>query len=304
MYKQDFTDFVGNTPLVKLRKIVPKGASDVYLKLEEFNPGGSIKTRVALQMIFDAEKKGRLHPFTNQTIIEPTGGNTGIGLSIIAAIRGYKIILVVPDNFSKEKMATLRVYGATVIESDHTKGNDSHITKTKEIIIEHPDYIWLDQFSNPSNPLAHYLGTGKEIIERLEKVDCFVAGVGSGGTLTGVGRCLKERNKETLVVAVQPKGCDVLKGKAVPHKILALAIGVLPTIFDVNIVDRVISVEFDDVISCLKTLARKEGLFLGLSSGANIFASLEMAKELGEQKTVVTVSPDSGRSYLDAFREP
>jgi cysteine synthase A len=300
---KNILDFIGNTPLVKLQKIVPEGSADVYVKLEEFNPGGSIKTRVAYSMVSEAEKSGLLKPHSGQTIIEPTGGNTGMGLAIVSAIRGYHAVFVVPDNFSQEKIKLLRIYGAEVILSDSTTGNDSHIRKAKEVVSANPHYIMLDQFSNLANPKAHYLGTGLEITGAVQNIDCFVAGIGSGGTLSGIGKEIKEKSPKTLIVGVQPKGCDTLKGKAVPHKILALALGVLPKVLNVELIDKMISVDFDDVMPCLKNLATQEGLLLGISSGANILAAIEMAKEMGEGKTVVTVAPDSGRSYINAFTD-
>lgn len=299
---ESILDLMGDTPIVKLQKIVPKDAASVYLKLEEFNPGGSIKARIAFRMIIDAEEKKILKPNSGQTIIEPTGGNTGVGLAMVGAVRGYNVILVVPDNYSREKIEILKVYGAKVILSDSKKGNDSHIEKVKAIVKEqHPEYIWLNQFANMSNPKAHYETTGKEIIEALEKVDCFVAGVGTGGTITGVGKVIKEKFPDALIVGVQPMGCDILNGKATPHRIQGLAIGMLPPVLDVNIVHNVLSIEFDEAVEYMKLLAREEGLLVGISSGANVCATIKMAKELGEGKTVVTIAPDSGRSYLEVF---
>ena len=298
-------DYIGNTPIVKLQKVVPEGAADLYIKLEEFNPGGSVKARVAFQMIVDAEKNGILKPNLGQTIIEPTGGNTGIGLAMMGAIRGYKVILVIPDNYireSKEKTKILRAYGAEIIWSNSKKGNDSHIEMVKEIIKERMDYIWLNQFANVSNPNTHSETTGKEILEVLKKVDCFVAGIGSGGTITGVGRKIKEKFSNALVVGVQPVGCDVLKGEAVEHKIQGLAIGRLPSVLDVEIVDKVLSIEYEEAVKYMKRLASEEGLLVGLSSGANVCAAIKIAEKLGAGKTVVTISPDGGRSYLEVFK--
>ena len=296
-------DFMGNTPIVKLQKIIDKFGSEIYVKLEEFNPGGSVKSRIALQMIIDAEKKGLLKPNSNQTIIEPTGGNTGIGLAMVGSIRGYNIILVVPDNYSMEKINILKAYGAEVVLSDSKKGNFSHIEKKDDLMYEHPEYICLNQFINPSNRKTHYENTGREILEALEEVDCFIAGIGTGGTITGVGRKIKEKFPGSIICGVQPVGCDVLKGKAVTHKIQGLSIGILPDVLDKNIVDRVISVEYKEAVHCMKRLAKKEGLLLGISSGANIYAAMKIAKELGEGKKVVTVAPDSGRSYMEVFDE-
>lgn len=294
-------DYVGNTPIVKLQKIIPEDYADVYVKLEEFNPGGSIKSRVAFRMVLDAERVGILVPYSGQTIIEPTGGNTGIGLAIASAIRGYKLLLVIPDNYSRDKIRILQAYGAEVILSDSKTGNSSHIEKTKEIIREYPEYVWLDQLSNRNNPLAHHEATAKEILDFLPKIDCFTAGIGSGGTITGIGKKVKEKFPEALVVGVQPEGCNVLEGKAIFHRIQGMAIGFLAPVLDRSVVDRVLSVEYEDAVKCMKDLARKEGLLVGISSGANVYSAIVLAKNLGKGKTVVTVAPDSGRSYLEAF---
>jgi len=291
-------DFVGNTPIVKIQKICPNDAGDIYVKLEDFNPGGSIKTRIALSMIIDAEKKGILKPNSGQTIIEPTGGNTGIGLSIIGAIRGYNVVLVVPDNYSKNKMKISEAYGARVILSDSRTGNNSHIKLVEKILSQNDDYIYLDQFSNLSNPLAHYEITGQEIVQSLDCVDSFVAGIGSGGTIMGIGKAIKEKFADAIIVGVQPKGCDVLKGKAIPHSIEGLAVGIMPKFLDSNVINKVISVDFPDVVAVKEDLAKKEGLFLGLSSSANICGALNMAKELGKGSKIVTIAPDGGRNYL------
>jgi cysteine synthase A len=296
-------EFMGGTPIVKLHKSLPSNIGNVYVKLEEFNPGGSIKSRIAYQMVKQAEERGILFPNSGQTIIEPTGGNTGIGLALVGAIRGYKIVLVIPDNFSKEKIKTLKAYGAKVILSDSRGGNNSHIKLVEEIVKSNPDYVYLNQFTNPANPMVHYEKTAIEIIESIEKVDCFVAGIGSGGTITGVGRRIKEHFPKSLIVGVQPKGCDVLKGKAIPHKIIALALGMLPEVLDVNIVDRMISVTYEESKRYMIKLAKNEGLLVGISSGANICGAIEMAKELGEESNIITVAPDSGRSYMEVFDE-
>lgn len=296
---KNLLDFMGNTPIVKLQKISP--TSNIYIKLEEFNPGGSIKSRIALKMIDDLEEKGILKPNTNQTIIEATGGNTGIGLAIIGAIRGYKIVLVVPDNYSKDKIKILKAYGAEIHLSDSTKGNFSHIDLMDKLIYENPEYICPGQFVNISNPNAHYENTGREILDKLEKVDCFVAGIGTGGTITGVGRKIKEKFSDAIIVGVQPAGCNVLEGEAILHGIQGIAIGILPPILNVGIVDKVISVKDEEAIYYMKWLAKKEGLFVGISSGANVCAAIQIAKEIGEDKTVVTIAPDSGRSYLDVL---
>jgi cysteine synthase len=296
-------DYMGNTPLVKLQRLDTNKFASVYIKLEEFNPGGSIKSRVALEMITVAEEKGILQPGSGQILLEATGGNTGIGLAIAAGIKGYKTVFVVPDNFSQEKIQVLKIYGAEVVLSDSRIGNDSHVRLARELLRTHPDYIMLDQFANPSNPYAHYANTAKEILNELPQIDAFVAGVGSGGTISGIGAKIKESFPNAMVVAVQPDGCDVVRGIAVPHKITAIALGILPEIFNVKIVDQAISVSFQDVVACLKNLVAREGLFVGLSSAANILAASRLAEQLGPGKIIVTVAPDSGRSYIDKIME-
>lgn len=290
------TSLIGNTPCVLLP--IPSYKSKIYIKLEEFNWGGSIKSRIGYQMIRDAEEEGRIdinNP-ANNIIIEGTGGNTGIGIAQYCAQKGYKCILVVPDNYSKVRVKVLKELGAEVFLSDHTRGNCSHLEMVESILEKHPEYIHLNQINNPSNPKAHYLGTGKEIISQVEGITHFVAGVGSGGTLSGVGRALKEKNPEVNVYAVQPKGCDILNGYAIPHKIQGLAIGRIPSVFDRALVDSVISIDEDETVKYQSVLSKTTGLYLGFSSIANILACLEKARE--EDGIYVTVAPDGGRNYL------
>jgi len=297
----DILEFMGRTPSVVLKRIVPTSAARVYVKLEKYNPGGSLKARVALQMVLEAEKKGILRPDSGQTILEPTGGNTGIGLAIVGAIRGYRVILVIPDNYSEEKQKVLRAYGAEVVLSDSTTGNDSHVAKAREILTKNPGFVWLDQLSNTANPMAHYQNTAAEILASISSIDCFVAGIGSGGTITGIGRRIREAFPQARVIAVQPEGCDVLSGRAIQHQIQGFAIGRIPPILDVNIPDSVFSVTFDQARATMIRLAEKEGLLLGISSGANVYAAIAVSQELDPTKTVVTIAPDGGRSYLDLF---
>jgi len=291
-------DLIGNTPIIKLQKIIPPNSGSVYVKLEDFNLGNSIKSRIALQMIIDAEKQGLLKPNSGQTLIEPTGGNTGIGLAILGILRGYNVILVMPDNYSEEKVNILRAYGAKVILSDSKQGNDSHIKKVSELCKEYPEYVWLNQFSNPSNPKAHYLHTGQEIIDQFEQIDCFVAGIGSGGTITGIGKKIKEKFPGVRIVGVQPKGCDVMNGFAIPNKIEGLAVGMVPQVFDRSVITNVIEVTEEQAIECMNKVAKKEGILVGVSSGANIYGAIEIAKQMGPEKTIVTIAPDSGRNYI------
>lgn len=296
--RSEVTDYLGNTPIVSLQNVASREAGQVFVKLEEFNPGGSIKARVAVEMVLKAERDGILSHSSRQTIVEATGGNTGIGLAIAGILRGYKVLLVVPDNYSEERVALLRMYGAEVLRSDHQKGNDSHIQKVRELVQSRPDIVWLDQFTNEANPHAHYVGTGAEILAQVPRVDCFVCAIGSGGTITGTGRRIKEVYPHAMVVGVQPAGCDLLKGKFVPHRIQAIAVGVKPKILDETVIDDMISVTYEDAVTTIRSLAATEGIFCGLSSGANIYGALQMASRMGKRSVIVTVAPDSGRSYL------
>jgi len=304
MILNDITEFIGHTPIVYLKK-KDSSCANVYLKLEEFNPGGSIKSRVAYNMIIEAEKKEILVPGTDQTIIEPTGGNTGLGLSMVGAVRGYTVILVIPDNYSMEKIKILEAYGAKVILSDHTTGNDSHVRQTENIIKEHPEYIWLDQLKNQANPNAHYHGTGDEIvkdfIQNEMEIHAFVAGMGSGGSITGIGSKIRNVFKNSSNYLVQPKGYDLFSEKFIHHDIQGWGIGMMPPVFKEEVVNHVIEVSYEEAISKQKKIAKEEGLLIGISSGANIVAAQKVAAELGKGKNVVTIAPDSGISYLDVF---
>lgn len=283
---------IGNTPCVQLP------GTSIYVKLEEYNWGGSIKSRVGYQMMIDAEEDGRidtLHPEKN-TIIEGTGGNTGIGIAQVCALRGYHCILVVPDNYSKVRVEVLRRLGAEVILSDHRRGNCSHFELVDQLLIAHPEYIPMYQLSNPSNVKAHYIGTGPELLKQVPDLTHFIAGVGSGGTLTGTGCYLKEQKPSVKVIAVQPEGCNVLKGIAFPHKIEGIAIGRVPEILDQSLIDDVISVSDDEVIMRQDAIAKRFGLFLGYSSIANIIAAEKLSGET--EGVFATVAPDSGRNYL------
>lgn len=288
-------DYIGNTPLIKLRYL-PEDHGEVYVKLESFNPGGSIKTRVAAKMIEKAERDGRLKP--GDTIIEATGGNTGLGLAIVSNIKGYRLITVVPDNYSEKRINTLKAYGAQVILSDHTQGNDSHIRLVQRLVEEHRDYVWVDQFHNPSSVEAHYTGTAVEIRDQIHP-DAFVACVGSAGTFQGIGRFLKDNNPETLLYAVQPEGCDLKNGMAVEHEIEGVSLGIIPPLLDYDLITGYLDVKLWEVRNTLMDLAKKEGIFLGMSSGANILGAIRVAGILGRGKIVCTVAPDGGSDYLD-----
>lgn len=290
-------NLVGNTPIIKLENPFGKQYGQVFVKLEEFNPGGSHKSRIALQMVEDAEISGKLNK--GSVILEATGGNTGIGLCLAASIKGYRTLLIVPDTYSQQKIKLLRSYGAEVILADHKFGNDCHIKKAKELSKENPQYIWVDQLSNESNPKAHYYGTGKEIFNQMQgEIDYFVAGMGSGGTMTGVARRLKERIPNVKTVAVQPNGCDFRKGVYVPHKIQGLAVGRVGAFVDFTLIDEYANVEYEEVMEMRKWLITHQGLSLGISAGANILVALKISKRVDCYTKIVTVAPDNGTSYL------
>jgi cysteine synthase A len=287
--------YIGQTPLIKLHIGEPDWA-DIFVKIEHFNAGGSIKSRIAKEMIEEAEKKGLLH--RGITIIEPTGGNTGIGLAIMSIIRGYNFIAVVPDNFSRERINLLRYYNTDVKLSDSSTGNDSHIIAAKKLLNNDPSLICLDQFTNQACITAHYNGTAKEILEYITP-DAFVVCVGSSGTFTGVSSRLKEVSPSTKCFVAQPSGCDIMNGKAIPHKIQGVSLGIKPPLLDYSLMDGIIDVEYQDVRDILRILTKTNGLFLGLSSGANIVAACSLAKQLGAGKVICTVAPDGGQYYVD-----
>lgn len=291
-------NYIGNTPLVKLNLWSGQDIADIYVKLESFNPGNSIKTRVAYRMIQEAEMQGKLNK--DKILIEATGGNTGMGIAIISLIRGYKFIAVVPNNYSQARIDLLKIHGAEVILSDSSLGNDSHITLLKRKLLENNQYFNLDQFKNEASIRAHYYGTANEIIEKIYP-DVFVSCVGSGGTFNGIGKRLSEQNKKIKLFVVQPEGCDIYSGKSIPHKIQGVSLGIKPDLMDYSLVSDVISVSENEVREMLQTLLKKEALFLGASSGANIVAAYKIAKKIGKGKIVCTVAPDSGQYYLNDF---
>lgn len=275
----------------------PQGGQ-IFAKVEFFNPGGSIKDRICLSMINAAEAAGKIKP--GATLVEPTSGNTGIGLALVAAVRGYKLILVMPESMSMERASLLSSYGAQLVLTPAWEGMRGSIKEAQNIIEQNPDYFMPDQFSNPANPEVHRKTTGPEILEAFDDtVDAFVAAVGTGGTITGVGEILKGRNPNTLIVAVEPSASPVLSGgEAGPHKIQGIGAGFVPKILNREIIDRVITVTDDDAYKTAKLLARQEGLMVGISSGANVLAAQQIAKELGKDKKIVTILPDTGERYI------
>ncbi len=293
----DVTQGIGNTPLVLLNKFTSNTSAAVYAKVEFFNPGGSIKDRICLAMIDAAERDGKIGP--NTTLVEPTSGNTGIGLALVCAIRGYKLTLVMPESMSMERASLLSSYGAQLVLTPAWEGMRGAV-KEAESLCQNPDTIMLNQFANPANPEVHRQTTGPEILAALNgKVDAFVVAVGTGGTLTGVGEVLKAHNPNTLIVAVEPSASPVLSGgEPGPHKIQGIGAGFVPTILNRAIIDRIITVADDDAYKTAKQLARQEGLLVGISSGANALAARIIAEELGPGKNVVTVLPDTGERYI------
>ncbi len=298
---EKITDLIGKTPLLKLTNYIKDknlGAA-IYGKLEYFNPAGSVKDRIAKAMIDDAEAKGLLKP--DSVIIEPTSGNTGIGLSAVAAARGYKIILTMPETMSVERRNLLKAYGAELVLTDGAQGMKGAIAKAQELAEATPHSFIPGQFTNPANPEIHRKTTGPEIWEDTDgKVDIFVAGVGTGGTITGVGEYLRSRNPDVKIVAVEPAGSPVLsKGTAGPHKIQGIGAGFVPDTLNTAVYDEIIAVENDDAFETGRALARKEGLLVGISSGAAVFAATELAKRPENKgKTIVALLPDTGERYL------
>lgn len=295
------TDLIGGTPLLKLTNYIAEkelGAT-ILAKLEYFNPAGSVKDRIAKAMIDDAEAKGILKP--DSVIIEPTSGNTGIGLAAVAASRGYRIILTMPETMSVERRNLLKAYGARLVLTEGAKGMKGAIAKAEELAAETPDSFIPSQFTNMANPAVHSSTTGPEIWEDTDgKVDIFVAGVGTGGTISGVGEYLKSRNPDVKVVAVEPAGSPVLsKGTAGPHKIQGIGAGFVPGTLNTEIYDEVIAVENEDAFETGRTLAIREGLLVGISSGASVFAATELAKRPENKgKIIVALLPDTGERYL------
>ena len=288
---------IGRTPVVQLTRIVEPGMADVFVKLEGMQPAGSIKDRTALGMIVDAEKRGVLHP--GDTIVEPTSGNTGIGLAQVAAARGYKLILCLPSSMSDERKRTLLAFGARLVLTDPERRMLAAIEEAERISAE--TGAWMpNQFANPANPRVHYETTGPEIWTQMDRrIDAFVYGSGTGGTISGVGRFLKEQRKDTLVVAVEPARSPVLSGgERGQHQFQGMGPGFVPPNFDRTVVDRVMQAWEETAFPNARRLAREEGLFVGMSSGAIVWAALELARELGPGHRVACISPDSGARYL------
>ena len=297
-YLSKITEGIGKTPLVRLNRLSDEGGATIFGKVEFANPGGSVKDRICLNMIDEAERTGTLQP--GGTIVEPTSGNTGIGLALIAAVRGYKLILVMPESMSLERASLLSSYGAQLILTPAWEGMQGSIREAENIIAQNPEYFMPDQFSNPANPAIHRATTAIEIWDAMDgKIDAFVAAVGTGGTITGCGEVMKERAPDTKIVAVEPAGSPVLSGGAPgPHKIQGIGAGFVPTVLNRSIIDDIIRVTDDQAYQTTKLLAKKEGLLVGISAGANVFAAQQVAKDLRPDQHVVTVLCDTGERYL------
>ena len=290
-------ELIGNTPSVRLNRIVSQEHAVVWGKLELLNPGGSVKDRICLSMIEDAEASGNLKP--GATIIEPTSGNTGIGLALVSAIKGYNLKLTMPDTMSEERRSLLVAYGADLILTEDSKGMHSAVAKAEELLLEDPEAFMPQQFSNPANPDAHRRTTAEEILRDFEKIDVFVAGVGTGGTITGIGEILRDRMPGIRIIAVEPLSSAVLSGEEPGfHQIQGIGAGFIPEILDDEIYDEVIKVSDDEAMDYTRRLARDEGILAGISSGANACAAARVASTLKPEQTVLTMFCDTGERYL------
>ena len=290
-------ELVGQTPIVKLNRLVDENSAEVYLKLEYFNPGSSVKDRIALAMIEAAEEKGLIKPGVD-TIIEPTSGNTGIGLAMIAAAKGYNAVFVMPETMSLERRNLLRAYGAELVLTPGPEGMKGAIAKAEELVKEH-GYFLPQQFKNEANPEVHRRTTGKEIAEQMDQLDAFVSGIGTGGTISGAGSVLREKFPEVTIYAVEPQDSPVLSGgKPGPHKLQGLGAGFIPDTLNTDIYDEIIKVGTEEAFEASRRAAKEEGILGGISSGAAIHAAIEVAKKLGKGKKVLAIIPDNGERYL------
>jgi cysteine synthase A len=299
---QSITDLIGDTPLVRLNRLVPAGSAEIYVKLEYQNPGASVKDRIAVSMIEEAEKRGEIKPGVT-TIVEPTSGNTGIGLAMVAAAKGYRAILVMPETMSVERRNLLRAYGSELVLTPGSEGMNGAVKKAEAIAAENKDYFMPQQFKNPDNVKIHRETTGPEIVEAIRsldgKLDAFIAGIGTGGTISGAGEVLKENFPNIKIYAVEPAGSPLLSGgNPGSHKIQGIGANFIPEILNREIYDAVITVENEEAFEVARAAAKQEGILCGISSGAAIHAALKVAKELGEGKRVVAIIPSNGERYL------
>ncbi len=298
-FARNVLELIGRTPLVRLNRLPKPEGATVLAKVESLNPGGSVKDRIALSMVEDAERQGLLRP--GGTLVEPTSGNTGIGLALAAAVKGYRLILTMPDDMSVERQRLLARLGAEIHLTPAIEGMTGAVFAAQELVREHPEYVMPHQFQNPANPEAHRRGTALEILEALagQRLDAFVAGVGTGGTLTGVGEVLKEKIPGVRVIAVEPARSPVLSGgRARPHAIQGIGASFVPGVLNRDIIDEIITVRDEDAIAWSRRLAREEGLLVGISAGAAAFAACAIAATLAPSQLVLTVLPDTGERYL------
>ncbi|WP_019869700.1 PLP-dependent cysteine synthase family protein [Salinispora oceanensis] len=293
-------DLVGRTPIINLNRLHAATGHRILMKLEMLNPGGSHKVRVALSMVLAAEDEGLLVRGSGQTIIEPTGGNTGLGLAMAAAVLGYRLVLVIPDNYSPAKQRTLRSFGAEIVLSDHRRGGNSHGEKAIELLFDNPDWVLLNQQANPANPAVHERTTALEILDDLggDLPDVMIAGVGTGGHLSGVGRVLRRHKPDLRIVAVTPKGCSMLRNQFAVHHMQGLAVGLVPANLDVSLIDEEIEVEESSARAMMETLMRSEGLAVGLSSAANVVAAIDYGERSVPGTRILTFAYDSAHDYL------
>jgi len=291
-------ELIGHTPVVRLQRMPAPGSATIWAKLEGANPGGSVKDRIGLAMIEAAERDGLLKP--GGVIVEPTSGNTGIGLAMVAAVKGYRLILTMPETMSVERRTLLAAYGAEIVLTPGAEGMRGAVARAEELVRQNPGYFMPQQFKNPANPEVHRRTTAVEILQQVDgPIHAFVAGVGTGGTLTGVGEVLKERYPTIQIVAVEPAGSPVLSGgQPGPHQIQGIGAGFVPDVLNRDVVDEIIAITDEEAIETARRLARQEGLLVGISSGAAAFAALRVAERLGDGQTVVVILPDTGERYL------
>ena len=293
MIYRNALELIGNTPLVSLEEI---GYKNVFVKLEKNNPGGSIKDRIALSMIEGAEKKGILK--SDSVLVEATSGNTGIGLAMAGNLKGYKVVIIMPETMSIERRQLVKAFGAELVLTEGSKGMNGSIEKLEELLKENSNYINLGQFENEDNPRIHYEATGPEIYKEIPDVDIIIAGIGSGGTISGAGKFLKEQNENVEVIGIEPKSSPLItENKAAPHKIQGIGANFIPENYDPNIVDKVITVSDQDAFEMVRVIANKLGILIGISSGANIFGAIELSKQ-NPNKKIVTIAPDGVDKYM------
>lgn len=290
-------ELIGRTPVVKLQRLVKPGMADVFLKLESFNPGGSVKDRIAYSMVQDAEARGLLKP--GGVIVEPTSGNTGIGLAMVAAAKGYRLLVVMPETMSMERRQLMAAYGAEFVLTPGSLGMGGAIAEAERLVAENQGYYMPQQFENLANPEAHRKTTALELLSQLETLDAFVAGIGTGGTITGVGEILKSHLPQIKIIGVEPTASPVLSGgKPGPHKIQGIGAGFVPKVLDRKVLDEIMLVANEEALDTGRRLAREEGILCGISSGAAVYAALQLAHRMGEGRRIAVVAPDTGERYL------